>query len=679
MCGIFGYVSSNEQDLSIKNISRKLFLLSESRGKDASGFALVGDQTIKVFKKAVAASSLVKSDVYKRSLKGFINEKNSITCIVGHARMVTNGVLAENHNNQPVIKDGLVAIHNGIIVNDELLWRHNPSLKRNYQVDTEIFLSLLRKDIKQEKSIKRAVKKVYEQIKGAASMAVLFDDYNYLLLATNTGSIYYVHDDKNKIFIFASEYYFLASLLGTQKTISHNIINQLKPGRALLLNLETNEIDVFKIKSKHSLRSKDLKTKVQIYRQKKREILDISDSENTKSKEITLARKDLINLEKEIWKNYELVKSSISNLRRCSRCILPETMPFIFYDGEGVCNYCISYRKVSVLGEKRLRQDIKSFRKRDGSPDCILTFSGGRDSSYGLHYIKNELQMNPVAYSYDWGMLTDIGRRNQSLMTAELGVEHILISADIAKKRGYIKKNVEAWLKDPDLGTVPLFMAGDKQFFYYANVLKKQMGIDLIFLCENPLEKTDFKSGFCGIKPNQPRQEKYYKISLQNKMQMAFYYGKKYLQNPSYFNGSLYDTIDAFISYYFIPHDYVSLYKYVKWEEEKIEKILLKKYNWEVATDTSTTWRIGDGTAALYNFIYFTMAGFSENDTFRSNQIREGQMDRDKALIIANKDNQPRFDSLFWYCETIGLDIKRMVTSIIKAPKLQELKRRKNI
>ena len=50
---------------------------------------------------------------------------------------------------------------------------------------------------------------------------------------------------------------------------------------------------------------------------------------------------------------------------------------------------------------------------------------------------------------------------------------------------------------------------------------------------------------------------------------------------------------------------------------------MIGKYDWETAIDTSATWEIGDGTAGFYNHVYFTVAGFAEHDTFRSNQIRE--------------------------------------------------------
>ena len=102
--------------------------------------------------------------------------------------------------------------------------------------------------------------------------------------------------------------------------------------------------------------------------------------------------------------------------------------------------------------------------------------------------------MNAVAYTYDWGMVTDLARRNISRICAQLGVEHILVSADIVRKRENIRKNVLAWLKRPNLGMVPLFMAGDKQYYYYLKKVREQLGVGLSVLGENMLERTDFKT-----------------------------------------------------------------------------------------------------------------------------------------------------------------------------------------
>jgi len=224
--------------------------------------------------------------------------------------------------------------------------------------------------------------------------------------------------------------------------------------------------------------------------------------------------------------------------------------------------------------------------------------------------------------------------------------------------------NVNAWLKRPSLGTVPLFMAGDKQYFYYASLLSKQKGLDLVLLSENLLEVTNFKTGFCGIKPKLLKDKKFYSLNLSSMFKLLFFYGKEYLLNPSYINRSLLDSIGAFGSYYVMPHHLLSLFSYIPWDEEEVEDILLNKYDWEIAEDTDSTWRIGDGTAAFYNYIYYMIAGFSEIDTFRSNQIREGVLSRQEALSKAEKENQPRVESLIWYTDTIGVDLLKALNTI---------------
>ena len=96
--------------------------------------------------------------------------------------------------------------------------------------------------------------------------------------------------------------------------------------------------------------------------------------------------------------------------------------------------------------------------------------------------------MNPVAYTYDWGLTTDIARRNQNLMIGQLGVEHIIRSPDLSQKRKNVRANINAWLKRPELGMVPIFMSGDKDFIHlqkhsfvkqYSPTLKKYVnGVD---------------------------------------------------------------------------------------------------------------------------------------------------------------------------------------------------------
>ncbi|MFN5795023.1 MAG: hypothetical protein ACK455_09505 [Bacteroidota bacterium] len=217
---------------------------------------------------------------------------------------------------------------------------------------------------------------------------------------------------------------------------------------------------------------------------------------------------------------------------------------------------------------------------------------------------------------------------------------------------------------------IPLFMAGDKQFIYYANQIRKQTGIELNIYSSNMLENTDFKVGFCGIPPSNDKSRPDH-LPLSSKVNLAWYYGKNFLMNPAYINSSVLDTLGSFYSYYAEPRThFFQVFDWIKWDEKLIEKTLFEEYNWEISPDTTSTWRIGDGTAAFYNYIYYTVAGFSEFDTFRSNQIREGLITREEGLKFIAQENRPRFESMKWYFETIGVDMEQAIKIVNAIPKL---------
>ncbi len=140
---------------------------------------------------------------------------------------------------------------------------------------------------------------------------------------------------------------------------------------------------------------------------------------------------------------------------------------------------------------------------------------------------------------------------------------------------------------------------------------------------------------------------------------------KNILVNPAYLNESVIDSLGSFASRYIAPkRDYYHFFDYYPWNEKEIEELIVKEYEWERAIDTNSTWRIGDGTAGFYNYVYYTVAGFSENDTFRSNQIREGMITREEALIKVNEENKPRFESIMWYSKILDIDFKELVSRV---------------
>ena len=678
MCGIFGVIAGGGSTLPPRLIAdslTRLYRLSETRGKESAGLAALADDDIRVLKQPIPASRFIRTSVYRRVVDEVVRNGNGHErpsrpiALMGHSRLVTNGAQEDNENNQPVVAGGMVGIHNGIIVNDAELWRRYPDMHRQHEVDTEVLLSLIRRFQEQGENLIEAARRAFAAIEGCAAVSVFFSDFDQVLLATNNGSLYLCRAKRANACIYASEEYILEQLLHSaalREKLGEYELTALQPGDGRLIDLQTGAVETFRV-----LGGDVVPLPLDGGRSPRR-IVDLSSEMEPETRGYrTAAYSPKVSQGAD---NPELLfegKERIDALQRCTRCLIPESFPFIDFDEHGVCTYCRNYRPIQPLGEDRLRAAVEPFRSRDGRPDCLVGISGGRDSCHGLHYLKRVLGLNPIAYTYDWGMVTDLARRNISRMCAKLGIEHILISADINWKRANIRKNVRAWLKRPDLGIVPLFMAGDKSFYFYANQLKKRTGIKLFLFCAgNRYETTDFKIGFCGIRANSATG--ILRMSAFKSAQLVWYYGKQYLLNPAYFNQSVLDTIGAFFSSYMMPHDYLYLYHYLRWDEREIMDTLVGQYGWETADDTAATWRIGDGTAAFYNYIYLTVAGFTEMDTFRSHQIRAGALDRETALRRVKEENAPRYKSIKWYLNSIGMDLpfNEVIGTINAIPKL---------
>ena len=605
MCGIFGILDKRGFTTSDRDLN-ELVLHSEQRGRDSSGL-LLNDGT--------SGYEVHKADYRITRLHRELDPK-TLNLIIGHSRLVTNGIA----DNQPVISDDAIVFHNGIIVNADELW---PTISQNraLSIDTEIIAALSTHYLKEGLSLEQIPSRIMERCEGVVACALAFMKDGKLCLFSNNGSLFTGVHGSSKV--FASESYPLTEMGCSQ------IKQVFKP--------------VF---------------------------WDIPrSSEGIKLTSSSQRSLDLIPALSFNSKEEKLLEYRQNNLLRCSKCVLPETMPFIHFDSEGVCNYCHNYSPRNIPRPKEeLFELVEGYRSEKGN-DCIIPFSGGRDSCYGLHLVVNELRMKPVAYTYDWGMVTDLARRNISRMCADLEVENIIVADDIEKKRRNIRENLTAWLKSPHLGMVSILTAGDKHFFNYVEMIKKQTGIGLNLWGVNPLEVTHFKSGFLGVPPNFEEKLVYSNGAIKQ-LRYQWLRFKAMLESPGYFNSSLWDTISGeYFRSFKKKSDYFHIFDYWKWDEKTVESTL-DEYDWEKATDTNSSWRIGDGTAAFYNYIYYTIAGFTEHDTFRSNQIREGEIKRENALALILDENKPRYQNIKWYLNAIDMDFESVIKTINDTAKL---------
>ncbi|HEX2690431.1 MAG TPA: hypothetical protein VHN14_27640, partial [Kofleriaceae bacterium] len=598
MCGIFGVICSSDRADDrqlVRDLAISLLHHSETRGREAVGVAIHDGAQIHVLKQGGSVTDFLASGKFHELVDRVLPaaQPGRPIAITGHSRLATNGAQSNSDNNQPVITHGTVALHNGIVVNDRELAACYPAIAPKSELDSAVLAALLRTKLDGSHDLIAATRATFAEIEGSASLAMLFDDLDTLLLATNTGSLFHVTaalDRGDSLVMFASERFILQRVIG-DKAVNARLgdlrLEQIRAGHGLAVAFDGHSHQEFTLAGGASADQPTIAPNGHAV-----EIIDHS--------------------------------SRTDRLRRCTRCILPETYPFMEFDEHGVCRYCRNWKTIRPKGEQALLDAVAPYRSKDGSPDVIVALSGGRDSSYGLHYVKKVLGMNPVAFTYDWGLVTDLARRNQARLCGALGVEHIIRSADIAAKRRYVRKNIEAWLKKPELGMVTLFMAGDKEFYAHARQLRKETGIKLVIFCTgNLIEEARYKVGFMGV-PQDDDNMVLPNMSVRNKAAMLWYFAKNYAKNPAYINESIVDTANAFWQTFVVKDDFLYLYHYVPWHEDEIVGTIRREYDWEVASDTTTTWRIGDGTAAFYNYIYLTIAGFTEDESMLANMVREG-------------------------------------------------------
>lgn len=589
------------------SLLRKISLLSQRRGRDSSGLVYY----------LAGGYVVTRADVKLATLERN-TDLTTTTSILGHSRLITNG----SEDNQPVIGREAIVLHNGILVDVETSWQSigkEPAL----EIDTELIAEIASLHIEREKPVASLAQAILAGTRGTVSAAVLVPSIGKLVLLSNNGSLYLGRVAEG-ITVFASEKY-------TLKQLEASDIEQVYEGVI---------IDVPQSNALPSVHDQRL-----------------------------IGRNLVPSLGTNLTEEKLLVYPE-EKLKRCSKCILPGSMPFIAFDQDGVCNYCLNYKPRNHPRPVEELFDLVEHYRRDHGADALVPFSGGRDSCYGLHLVVNELKMKPITFTYDWGMVTDLGRRNISRMCAQLGVENIIVADDISKKRDYIRMNLSAWLKSPHLGMLSLLTAGDKHFFRYIQTIQKETGISLNLWGINPLEVTHFKAGFLGVPPDFA-EERVYSHGLAKQLRYQQLRLRQMVNSLGYFNTSIWDTISG--EYYRSAKqktDYFHIFDFWRWDENEINDCLINTYDWEVAADTPTTWRIGDGTAAFYNYVYRTVAGFTEHDTFRSNQIREGDLSREEALSLVEVENAPRYPNIKWYLDTVNIDFEHAIRIVNEIPRM---------
>ncbi|MEP9357625.1 N-acetyl sugar amidotransferase [Sphingomonas sp. KR3-1] len=119
----------------------------------------------------------------------------------------------------------------------------------------------------------------------------------------------------------------------------------------------------------------------------------------------------------------------MNELKKCGACLLPETYETIEFDTKGTCNVCrnkvVRDEKIDWAARKLQLDALVEQHRGKHDYDCIVPFSGGKDSTYTLWYLINEYKLKPLVVRFDHGFMRDTLEENNIRTFKKLGCDVI--------------------------------------------------------------------------------------------------------------------------------------------------------------------------------------------------------------------------------------------------------------
>ncbi|MDB4399316.1 N-acetyl sugar amidotransferase [Akkermansiaceae bacterium] len=154
------------------------------------------------------------------------------------------------------------------------------------------------------------------------------------------------------------------------------------------------------------------------------------------------------------------------------------------FDEDGVCDACRAAEQKDAIDWDRREKDLltllEKYRKSDGTYDCLIPGSGGKDSAYQAHVLKYKYGMNPLTYTWPPIIYTDYGYENWKNWIEIGGFDNVTLKPNGKVMRLLTRLSIEN-----------IFHPFQTFFFGQKNLAPKiaaKFGIDLVFYGENEAE-----------------------------------------------------------------------------------------------------------------------------------------------------------------------------------------------
>lgn len=361
----------------------------------------------------------------------------------------------------------------------------------------------------------------------------------------------------------------------------------------------------------------------------------------------------------------------MDNIKRCNRCILPESVPGISFDNEGICNYCREYERnfsiwnqIAEKKEKEFGELLERARKLKRTYDCLIPLSGGKDSTYALYLCSKFYGLRTLAVTFDNGFLTEPAKKNIENALSNCNADHIYYTLNRARTqelfrifilrtgdfcnacmRG-INFSIEIMVKNFN---IPLVIKGSGRRVQYVSQIKGVTSLNTPAYFTNVIKDTESEKEFKYLSRGKNNQE-FHKIA-----------------------GGLCDILGisrAFLMKY-VPQ-YVGLYDYIYKPFPEIVEIISKEMGWrDYAGSTEHL------DCELHDVPFYKdtlrIEGITKHTFHRSGLIRQGLLTRNEALMEEEKELQLNFKNppveLMKLLDKIHVDFEVYKNTVISSDK----------
>lgn len=335
-------------------------------------------------------------------------------------------------------------------------------------------------------------------------------------------------------------------------------------------------------------------------------------------------------------------------MKYCTKCVMPDSRPGITFNEDGVCAACQSYeRRKSINWEKRY-QELEAlcdkYRGCNGDGyDCAIAVSGGKDSHYQVHLMKNVMGMNPILFSVEDNFpMTEAGKHNIKNISEEFGCNIVSLKPDIRAQKKLMKYMFEnygkpTWYIDRLIYTYPLHMAlkfNTPLLVYGENVSYEYGGADYI---ETYSARDQIKNGVASGMDDNELIEK------------AGVTAKDLFMTKAPTIEEM-DKLDPMYVSYFIPWN-----SFLNYEFAKKHGFHDLTHEWDRTHHVENFDQIDSRAYLVHSWLKYPKFGHATATDYTSRMIRYGMLSRDEAIkLVKSKDHNLDPASVRDFCEFVG-------------------------